>query len=281
MKERAMESIFTYTDYRLFLKDYIHEKKLNSNGFSFKVIADRAGFKARDYILRVMNGSRNLSQSGVCMLSQAISFSEKEADYFTNLVGFNQAKKPTEKEFFFNKISAIRKFGESQKLRQDQFEYLSEWYYSAIRSILPVMDFKDDFAALGKFLDPPLTPSQAKKAVNLLLQLGILQRLESGKYIVPILSLTTGDEVASTALFRFHRQSLKLSERAIDAFPSNERDISGVTMSLSNSGFEKIKEEVRLFRKRLMAISQADSGEERAFQVNVQLFPLSKRRIKK
>jgi len=58
MKERVMESIFTYTDYPAFLKDYIHEKKLNSNGFSFKVIADRAGFKARDYILRVMNGSR-------------------------------------------------------------------------------------------------------------------------------------------------------------------------------------------------------------------------------
>ena len=100
-----MESVFTYTDYRLFLKDYIHEKKLQNKGFSFKVIADRAGFKARDYILRVMNGSRNLSQSGVCMLSQAIRFSEKEAEYFTNLVGFNQAKKPSEKDFFFNKFS--------------------------------------------------------------------------------------------------------------------------------------------------------------------------------
>jgi uncharacterized protein (TIGR02147 family) len=143
------------------------------------------------------------------------------------------------------------------------------------------MDFKDDFAALGNFLDPPLTASQAKKAVNLLLQLGILQRLESGKYIVPVASLTTGDELASTALFKFHRQSMKLAERAIDAFPSNERDISGVTMSLSNSGFEKIKEEVKLFRKRLMVISQSDSGEERAFQVNIQLFPLSKRRINK
>jgi len=55
-------------------------KKLNSNGFSFKVIADRAVFKARDYILRVMNGSRHL-QSGVCMLSQASVFLKKQTTY--------------------------------------------------------------------------------------------------------------------------------------------------------------------------------------------------------
>ena len=275
-----MDSIFTYIDYRLFLRDYIHEKKLNSNGFSFKVIADRAGFKARDYILRVMNGSRNLSQSGVCMLSQALRFSEKEAEYFTNLVGFNQAKKPSEKEFFFNKISAIRKYGQAQKLRNDQFEYLSEWYYVAIRSLLPVMDFKDDFAALAKFLDPPLTPGQAKKAVNLLLRLGLVQRTAQGNYTVPASSLSTGDEIASTALFQFHKQSIDLARRALDYFSASDRDISGVTMSLSGPGLKRVKEEVQRFRKRIMEIATEDKGEEGAFQLNIQLFPLSKRRTK-
>jgi uncharacterized protein (TIGR02147 family) len=281
MKERAMESIFTYTDSRLFLKDYIHEKKLNSNGFSFKVIADRAGFKARDYILRVMNGSRNLSQSGVCMLSQALRFSEKEAEYFTNLVGFNQAKKPNEKDFFFNKISAIRKHGEAQKLRLDQFEYLSEWYYSALRSLLPVMDFKDDFAAIGKFLDPPLTPGQAKKAISLLLQLGLLEQSAMGKYTATVSSVSTGDEVASVALMRFHKQSIDLSRRALDYFQSHERDMSGVTMSLSREGFKKVKEEAQRFRKRIMEIAADDADEDGAFQLNLQLFPLSKRRTQR
>ncbi len=273
-----MDSIFTYIDYRLFLKDYIREKKLQNKGFSFKVIADRAGFKARDYIFRVMNGTRNLSQSGVFMLSQALRFNEKETDYFANLVGFNQARKPSEKEFFFNKISAVRKYGQSQKLRNDQFEYLSEWYYGAIRSLLPVMDFKDDFAALAKFLDPPLTPGQVKKAVNLLLQLGLVQRSAQGKYTAPTSSLSTGDEVASMALFQFHKQSIDLARRALDYFPAHERDISGVTMSLSHGGFKRIKEEVQRFRKRIMEIAADDANEEGAFQLNIQLFPLSKRR---
>lgn len=275
-----MESLLTYTDYRKFLKDYVHEKKLLNKAFSFKVLADRVGFKARDYILRVMNGTRNLSQSGVYMLSQALSFSDKEADYFASLVGFNQAKTAKEKEFFYGKIASVRKHGLSQKLRSDQFEYLSQWHYSALRSLLPVIDFRDNFAALGRFLDPPLTPGEAKKAVQLLIKLGILRRTDSGKYTVPASSLSTGDDVASVALTQFHRQSLDLARRALDYFPGAERDISGVTMSLSRQGFEKIRAEAGRFRKRAMEIAAEDSGEEGVFQVNIQLFPLSKRKKK-
>jgi uncharacterized protein (TIGR02147 family) len=275
-----MEPLLTYTDYRKYLKDYLHEKKLLNNGFSLKVLADRSGFKARDYLLRVMNGTRNLSQSGVCMLSQALRLSEKEADYFANLVGFNQAKTAKEKEFFYGKIAAVRKHGQggAQKLRSDQFEYLSQWHYSALRSLLPVIDFKDDYAALGRFLDPPLTPGEAKKAVKLLLQLGILRRSDAGKYTVPTSSLSTGDDVASVALTQFHRQSLDLARRALDYFPGSERDISGVTLSLSRPGFEKIRAEAGRFRKQVMEIAAEDSGEEGVFQVNIQLFPLSKRK---
>jgi uncharacterized protein (TIGR02147 family) len=276
----AMESIFTYTNYRCFLKDYLKAKKLEKKGFSLKVIADRAGFKARDYILRVMNGSRNLSQSGICMLSRALRLTEKEADYFVNLVGFNQARNPGEAEIFYTKLAHIHKYGQYQKLRQDQFEYLSEWYYSAIRSLLPLLDFKDNYAMLGRLLDPPLTPGQVKTAVTLLLNLGLIQRSESGKYTASDTSLSTGDEVVSVALMQFHKQSLDLARRALDRYSSFERDVSGVTMSLSSLGFEQIKKEIQSFRKRIMEIASRDTNEERAFQLNIQLFPLSKRNKK-
>jgi uncharacterized protein (TIGR02147 family) len=275
-----MDSLFSYTDYRRFLTDYFHEKKSANKAFSLKILADRAGFKARDYLLRVMNGSRNLSQSGVCMLSQALGLSEKEADYFANLVGFNQAKTPKEKEFFYDKMSTTRKYGHHQKLRGDQFECLSEWYYCAIRSLLPVFDFKDDFAALARFLDPPISAAQAKKAVQLLERVGLLQHKAPGKYESAVPAMTTGDEVSSVALMRFHRQSLDLARRALELYPSHQRDVSGVTMSLSNAGYEKIRDEIRRFRKRVMDIASADCAEDAIFQLNLQLFPLSKRKVR-
>jgi uncharacterized protein (TIGR02147 family) len=273
-----MNSLFEYTDYRKFLRDYYDFKKGEKKGFSLKVLADRAGFKARDYVLRVMNGSRNLSQSGAFMLSRALRLSEKETNYFTNLVSFNQANTPCEKDFFLRKMAEVGKFNRLQKLRQEQVAYLSEWYYSALRSLLPVLDFKDDYAEIAKFLDPPLTPAQARKAVELLLQLGLLTKEKTGRYSVPVSQLTVGDEVESVALTRFHKQSLELARRAIDCCPSRGREVSGVTMSLSSAGFEKIKSEIRAFRRKMMAVAEQDANEEGAFQLNIQLFPLSKRR---
>ncbi len=273
-----MDSIYCYTDYRAYLRDYFKKKKAENNGFSLKIIADRAGFKARDYILRVMNGSRNLSQSGSFKLSEALHLSEKETGYFINLVAFNQAETPREKEFFYLKMAEVCKHGQQQKLRQDQFEYFSEWYYSALRSILPVMDFKDDYAAIGKFLQPQLTASQVEKAINFLLGLGLLERDAEGRYRVAVSQLSSGDAVHSVAMLRFHKQSLELARRALDVCIAEERDITGVTMSLSGKGFEKIREEIAAFRIKVMCIAEQDSDEERAFQLNMQLFPLSKRK---
>lgn len=273
-----MNSLFEYTDYRKFLRDYYGSKKDEKKGFSLKVLADRAGFKARDFVLRVMNGSRNLSHSGAFMLSMALRLSEKETDYFTNLVSFNQANVPREKDFFLRKMAEVGKYNRLQKLRQEQVVYLSEWYYSALRSLLPVIDFKNSYTELAKFLDPPLTPSQARKAVELLVQLGLLTRDKNGKYSVPVSQLTVGDEVMSVALARFHKQSLELAKRAIDYYPSQDREISGVTMSLSSAGFEKIKSEIQAFRRKVMTVAEQDANEEGAFQLNIQLFPLSKRR---
>jgi uncharacterized protein (TIGR02147 family) len=275
-----MNSLLSYTDYRCFLRDYFNDKKQRNKAYSYKILADRAGFKARDYLLRVMNGSRNLSQSGVCMLSQALGLSEKESDYFANLVGFNQAKRPREKDFFYEKMRSTGKYGQHQKLRNDQFESLSEWYYCAIRSLLPVMNFKNDINALARFLDPPISPAQAKKAVQVLERLGLIQCKAPGRYESTVPAMTTGDDVSSIALMRFHKQSLDLARRALEVYPSSKRDVSGVTMSLSETGYEKIRDEIRRFRKRTMDIASADCAENAVFQLNVQLFPLSKRMVR-
>jgi uncharacterized protein (TIGR02147 family) len=273
-----MEPLYSYTDYRTYLKDYFAYKKAKNNGFSLKIIADRAGFKARDYFLRVMNGTRNLSQSGCFKLSEALQLSQKETEYFINLVAFNQAETPREKEYFYFKMAEICKHGKQQKIRQDQFDYFSEWYYSALRSILPVIDFKDDYSAIGKFLSPQLSAAQTEKAIRFLLDLGLLERDENGKYRVTTAQLSAGDAVTSVAMMRFHKQSLDLARRALECYSSEERDVTGVTMSLSQNGFNKIREELSLFRKKIMAIAEQDRNEERAYQLNLQLFPLSKRR---
>ena len=247
-----MEQIYTYTytDYRMYLKDYIGYKKSLNVHFSLKMFADLTGFKARDYILRVINSERNLSGSGACMLSQAMKLSEKEASYFESLVSFNQAKTIKEKDYHFKRLQEVQPFGRQRQLREEEYEYLSQWFHGVIRSLFPAIDFKDDFKMLGSFLDPPISESQARKSVELLLQLGILCRNSDGTYKVDSPSLSTVEEIKSIALAQLQKIMAELSSRSIELHTSTERAITGVTMSLSSFAFEKIKDEMMEFRKK-------------------------------
>jgi uncharacterized protein (TIGR02147 family) len=273
-----MESLFAYTDYRQYLSDYFAEKKRLNKHYSLRMLADRAGFKARDYLLRVMRGDRNLSRAGAEKLSQSFRFSEKQAEYFQALVLFNQALTTSEKELCYRQLAEIRKYGIHQKLRQDQFAYLSAWYHSALRSLLPVTDFLDDWDDLARRLDPPITPKQARDSVELLLRLGLLQKDAKGRYSVSQPALSTGDEVASVAVAGFHKATMELVKRSIDRHPHHARDISGITMSISREGFRRIKSEIRSFRKRIMSIASGDSGEDMVYQMNLHFIPLTRTR---
>lgn len=279
-----MEPLFAYTDYRRYLADWFAEKKRANAGFSLRVWADRSGFKARDYLLRVMRGDRNLSPEGAGKLSAFFRFSEKQAEYFQALVQFNQARSTAEKEQCYARLSEVRKYGAQQRLRQDQFEYLTAWYHSALRSLLPVLDpvpqagGQEDWERLGRMLDPPVTAKQARDSVELLLRLGLLARDAKGRYAVQEPALTTGDEVAALGVAAFHRATMELAKRSIDRHPAEARDISGITMSISREGFRRIKSELRSFRKRIQAIASADTGEDMVYQLNLHLIPLTRTR---
>jgi uncharacterized protein (TIGR02147 family) len=277
-----MESIFAYTDYRRYLADFFAERKRLNKRFSLQMLADRSGFKARDYLMRVMRGDRNLSLEGIAKLSDFFRFSEKQTEYFRLLVQFNQARTTSEKEQCYHQLSEIQKYGAHQKLRQDQFEYLTAWYHSALRSLMPVLEQKDlpegpdDWEKVAKLLDPPLTAKQARDSVDLLLRLGLLQRDGKGLYAVAEAALTTGDEVASLGVSAFHRATMELAKRSIDRHPPAARDISGITMSISQDGFRRIKSELRAFRKKVQAIASADMGEDMVYQLNLHLIPLTR-----
>jgi uncharacterized protein (TIGR02147 family) len=278
IQEAIMNVIYSYTNYRLFLQDFFAFKKGQNSRFSLKVLADKAGFKARDHILRVMNGQSNLSYEGGRKLGLAMDLSEKELDYFTTLILFNQAKNGDDRQHYYEKLVSVCKATDVCRLRQDQYSYFAEWYVSALRSFLPLFNFDNDYTTIGRFLDPPVPAPQVRKAIDLLEQLGLLSVDKNGNYHVTSLSVSAGDEVKSLALASFHRQSLELAIRSINKTQSESRDISGVTMSVSQNGFEQIKREIQAFRKKIMSIAENDTAEDRVVQCNIQLFPLTKMR---
>jgi uncharacterized protein (TIGR02147 family) len=137
-------------------------------------------------------------------------------------------------------------------------------------------DFKDDYEALAKKVQPPISARQAKESVRLLLKLGLIKKTKNGLIQTdPI--ITTGDEVASLAVQNFHLQNMVLAAESIDTCPSQERDISCLVLGLSKQGFENLKEETQTYRKRVLQIARDDNNIDRVYHVTIGVFPTSRK----
>ena len=69
---------------------------------------------------------------------------------------------------------------------------------------------------------------------------------------------------------------LDLAAGSLDEVPSNKRDISSLTISVTEKEYEEILKKVRELRKEVLSEPKEGNGPKKVYQFNFQLFPLSK-----
>ena len=253
-----MPNVYDYLDYRQYLRDYYAEQKAKNPRFSYELFTRLTGFKAKSLLHNILSGKRNISKDGVYRIGSAIKLGRKELAFFQVLVDFGQATDPNARSLYFDKLCEASPHSPARKLQQNSYEYYSQWYFPAIRELACMLRFEKDFEKLGRSLKPPIGADQTKRAVELLLGLGLLERTRTG-YRQTSTSVTTGDEVRSLAVADYHRQNTDLAKLAIDSTPADERDITSLTMSISRTTFEAIKAEVRACRRRVAQLANAET----------------------
>jgi len=271
--------IFEYLDYRAFLQDYYQNKKASQSGFSLRTFSDRIGFKTKDFILRVMRGEKNLSAQSIQMVSKALSFGKHESSFFEALVWFNQAQKTDERNEWYERMTAAQKaarFTDRQLLLAHyQYQVYSDWRHLVVRSLIGMKTFDGDFEALASHVHPRIKAEEAKRSVELLETCGLIRKTAKGKYELTNTAITTGNRASKTALQGFHQSCLKLGAASIDNTTSTERNISGLTLGISEQTYARIVERVNAFRKEIAQIADEDDKANRVYQMNFLLFPLS------
>lgn len=273
-------NVYQFTNYREYLKAYFEERKKHDPKFSHRYLSRRLGLSSPNFIMMVMQGKRNLTRSLAFKISQEFNHDENEAEYFESIVGFAQAKTNKEKDRYFQKIISMRRNCNVEKIEEHQYEYYSHWYNLAIRELVTYREFKDDFKWLAKKLFPPITLSQAKRSVELLLKLGLIKK-KGTSYVRSSPLISTGPEVTSLAIVNFHRTMAEMAAASLDTVPRDERDITACTVNISEKGVAEIKKTIAECRKKVLSIAEADIPADRVYQINFQVFPISAKNKRK
>lgn len=276
-----MVKVYDFVNYRDYLKSYFEDRKKWDSKFSHRYISRRLGLSSPNFILMVIQGKRNLTPSLAFKLSEELKIKDKEAEYFENMVGFLQAKTSKEKDKYFNRLMLLRRnTNNAAKIEEYQYEYYSNWYNLAVRELVTYPDFKGDYKWLAKKVSPPITPSQAKRSVELLLKLGLIKK-KGKSYIRSSPVISTGAEVSSLAIVNFHKKMSEIAAHSLDTAPRDERDITSCTINISEGDIKIIKEIIADCRKKILSIAKESDPADRVYQINFQAFPITAKSRKK
>jgi uncharacterized protein (TIGR02147 family) len=275
-----MTNIFRYNDYRKFLADYYEEKKKTVQYFSYMNFSRKAGFSSKSFVFNVIKGRKNLSRASVVKLCRLLQLGKTEAAYFESLVYFNQAKNFSERDFYYRQLNAIHhtttEASSAKQLRKDQYEFYSNWYHAVIRSLIDLYPSVKEPRTLAAMLFPAITPKQAQKSIELLLRLELIKSQADGSYKVSSKVLTTGQDIQSLAVQRFHLECMNLAANALRELPRDKRNISGLTLGISQEAYAKIEQIIMSCQEEILDIAEKDKKSDRVFQLNFQLFPVSR-----
>jgi uncharacterized protein (TIGR02147 family) len=271
-----MFDIFEYLEYQEYLRDHYQSNKKRYRYFSFRYIAQKTGLDASFYV-KVLNKQKHIADAAIPALIGFLKLNKRESEYFTTLVHFNKAARPEQERLYFEKLLSLRN-PISKTLDKDKYDYFSSWRNVAVWEELKVVAFKGDFADLAARLNPPITAAQAKRSVLLLERLGMVRREGKGTYKATDQFVSSDGVTRVMAVRAFQKEMSLLAAEAIERIPKEQRDISTLTLSTSVACLEEIRERLTEVRQEIMELVKKYGDSEEVFQLNFQVFPLTRNR---
>ena len=267
--------VFAFRDYRAFLRALYAHKKEAEYGFSLRAFSKLAGLRSSNYLKLVMDGDRNLTPAVAPRFAAACGLRGQAADYFCDLVAFNQAKGADERARGYARLQRFRRYREVHRLDKAQEAYHGRWYIPAIRELCARADFREDPKWIGRTLLPNVAPADVREALQTLLELGLVQRDESGKLRQTESLVQTPDGPLGHHVVSFHRTMMERAAEALEVVPRDEREIASLTLCLSDAQVGELKQRLERLREELLHVFQSDADARRVVQVNLQMFPLT------
>jgi uncharacterized protein (TIGR02147 family) len=270
----SASNVFEFADFRKFLEDHQAKRQAADRTFTRARFCKELGLpNTRSFFNDIVKGTRHLSRNYVDRFTLALGLDEEEAQYFRVMVDFNQSENPRDREMLFDRLVSLNRTP-SRFIKPEEYEFYRRWHHTTIFSLLDVIDFKGDHAALAKRVLPRITAAQARESIALLKKLGLIRRDESGAWKPASKTLDAGAYVRSALVQQYQLQCLELSKRAMLAEGPAPRNFSTVTLSVSKRGLGLIERKLQRFKSEARSIAHREAEPaDRVYQLNIQFFP--------
>ena len=280
-KVKLTISVYDFDDYKEFLKAAYEDMHQQDSDFSYRYIQKKAGYSASsNHFWQKATGHSPTSQQAAMRYARAFGLSPRETQFFQLLVVMNQAKNDDDRNYYLEQLQQFSSFNSHKTRGRINYEYYAQWYIPALRAIVTLDDFREDYTWIAGKIKPAITAKKAREGIRVLLKLGYLVRDDLGRLqqAMPFIGgygdRSGDDPVAKLAVRNFHRFMIEQGADAIENHPQLHRYVVGNTMAVSYRQAEELRKMVAEFMQQVETFIAKDEPIETVFRLNVQLFPL-------
>ncbi len=273
-------SVSRYLDYREYLEALYKTLKQELATYSYLSFAEDLGFSKTNVVHLMIKGKRPLSSKAAHKLADILDLRGTDRKYFEDLVAYQNSRDSQEREALFQDMVELKtKEVKAEDELVAQLEFFTDWFHSAIYELSFTKQFVSDPKELAVLLSPRIRPEQARRSLELLERLGLIAKSpETGSYGPTKGRISTGDEIASLAITRYHQRMIEMGKESLTSVDSTLRDISSISIAIPANLMPELKKEISQFRKKLLAMASESQEPDTVYQMNVQLFPLTKKK---
>jgi len=269
-----VNDLFTYMEYREFLRDFYTARKAERPSFSLRYIAQKVGMDD-SYVSKVLTGERHLPASRIPSFLALCGLKGRRAAYFEALALYGRARSETEKKPFLDTIIRLRA-AKGFPLAANQQKFYSRGCYTAIRALLGLGSWTDEYEEIGRRLDPPLKGPQAQEAIEFLLEIGLVERDAEGILVPTQAHIRSGKPFDRAAIREFQSEMLDLAKRSLTVHSPEHRDFSTLTVAVQHDTIEDIRTLISECRDAIRKRIDEDTEPDTILQLNFQVFPLNR-----
>lgn len=266
--------IYEYTDYKKIIKDRLKDLKQAKPKFSLQYMAGVLDIQYT-FLSKVMNSdSHQLSEDQIFTVGYTLEFLDEEVEYLLLLRSHQATSNKVRKGFLFQKISAIQK-RHSLSLNTaktapsefaDDMRYLMDYQALVIHAALSIKSIQKNPQILGSLMG--LDQAKVKETLTLLDRMGRIEYDPKANEVKKLLNTRThfGKDHPMT---RTHQLVMKTSLNQMSFSKSEEKKENlFVTFTTDSVGFEKIKQQIKLFTAEVQKIT-FDHKHTGVYQMNL------------
>ncbi len=269
-------SVFDYTDYREYLRDYLEWKRSSKKGFTVRQFCLKAKINTDNYLLRVLRRQRNLGPKMTGRFAKALALNPQESRYFHIMTEYQNSTQPSEKTQFYRQMETLLKARKQSMSPVVDNSIFTHWYIAAIWELASCKNADLSPKGIAKALQGKISVQQAKESLEFLAQRNLLIREDSSKrYVQKPIYLTTTEGIRDSVIQLNHRETLKMAEESLN-LPLAERGFYGLTIALPSSQIPELKAKLSEWVNQLRTEYANQDQADRVYRVGLHCYPLAK-----